>query len=289
MPTACSPSSTPPSPTRECGDTTALQLSSGLADHLAAFAQVRQNKPLPLLPPRSKHVFANKGIGGTSSGIFTACVEALVPPEADLVRTPWDCCWQADRRGRLGQAVRAGAAPWPPYCDASGSPSPALPRPPPGVPQAIVEFTYNEPDNEPFDSPPRRGFEELLRKLLKLKNGWASLAARSRCPSSRHAAPPCSPPPPVLASPAPPPPHPPPGRRSLPAQPGRHPAAPLLLVVHLRRRRGPRAVLPHGRGAAGAVLQLLRHAAGLCLDSWPGHTSRMRLCSCAVTGGHRGA
>ncbi|KAL4423591.1 hypothetical protein ABPG77_004631 [Micractinium sp. CCAP 211/92] len=72
--------------------------------------------------PHPKHVFANKGIGGTSSGIFTACVEALVPPEADL---------------------------------------------------AIVEFTYNEPDNEPFDSPPRRGFEELLRKLLKLKNGPA--------------------------------------------------------------------------------------------------------------------
>jgi hypothetical protein len=30
-------------------------------------------------------VFSNKGIGGTSSGIFTACAEQMVPPEADLV------------------------------------------------------------------------------------------------------------------------------------------------------------------------------------------------------------
>lgn len=41
-----------------------------------------------------------------------------------------------------------------------------------------------------------------------------------------------------------------------------HHAAPLCLVVHLWRRRGPRPVLPHGRGAAGRLLQLLRHAAG---------------------------
>ena len=33
----------------------------------------------------SEHVFSNKGIGGTSSGIFTACAEQMVPPEADLV------------------------------------------------------------------------------------------------------------------------------------------------------------------------------------------------------------
>ncbi|PSC76523.1 Beta-glucan synthesis-associated SKN1 [Micractinium conductrix] len=72
--------------------------------------------------PHSSHVFSNKGIGGTSSGIFTACAEAMVPPTADLV---------------------------------------------------VVEFTYNEPEDDPFDSPTRRGFEELLRKLLKLENGPA--------------------------------------------------------------------------------------------------------------------
>lgn len=33
---------------------------------------------LPL--PCRDHVFANKGIGGTSSGIFTACAEQMVPP-----------------------------------------------------------------------------------------------------------------------------------------------------------------------------------------------------------------
>jgi hypothetical protein len=37
----------------------------------------------------------------------------------------------------------------------------------------VIEFTYNEPEDEAYDSPSRRGFEELLRKLLKLKNGPA--------------------------------------------------------------------------------------------------------------------
>jgi hypothetical protein len=32
-----------------------------------------------------EHVFSNKGIGGTSSGVFTACAESIVPPTADLV------------------------------------------------------------------------------------------------------------------------------------------------------------------------------------------------------------
>ncbi|EFN59203.1 hypothetical protein CHLNCDRAFT_56786 [Chlorella variabilis] len=72
--------------------------------------------------PHAGHVFANKGIGGTSSGVFTACAEQMVPPSADLV---------------------------------------------------VVEFTYNEPEDDPFDSPARRGFEELLRKLLKLRGAPA--------------------------------------------------------------------------------------------------------------------
>lgn len=32
----------------------------------------------------------------------------------------------------------------------------------------VVEFTVNEDDNSPFDSPPRRRFEQMLRKLLGL-------------------------------------------------------------------------------------------------------------------------
>ena len=31
------------------------------------------------------HVFANKGIGGTSSAVFSACADQLVPADADLV------------------------------------------------------------------------------------------------------------------------------------------------------------------------------------------------------------
>lgn len=35
--------------------------------------------------PHPGHVLANKGIGGTSSGVFSACAEQLVDPQADLV------------------------------------------------------------------------------------------------------------------------------------------------------------------------------------------------------------
>ena len=45
--------------------------------------------------PCSGHVFANKGIGGTSSGIFTACAEQMVPPV---------------RAGRGGEGRSAGRA-----------------------------------------------------------------------------------------------------------------------------------------------------------------------------------
>ena len=48
-------------------------------------------------------------------------------------------------------------------------PCPTLPCPA----LQVIEFTYNEPEDEAYDSPSRRGFEELLRKLLKLKNGPA--------------------------------------------------------------------------------------------------------------------
>ena len=34
------------------------------------------------------HVLLNKGIGGTSSGIFAACAEQMVAPDADLVVRP---------------------------------------------------------------------------------------------------------------------------------------------------------------------------------------------------------
>ncbi|KAI7841869.1 hypothetical protein COHA_004398 [Chlorella ohadii] len=67
--------------------------------------------------PHSKHVLLNKGIGGTSSGIFAACAEQLVAPDADLV---------------------------------------------------FVEFTVNDRPDLPLTDPQRKGFEQLLRKLLRL-------------------------------------------------------------------------------------------------------------------------
>lgn len=69
------------------------------------------------MPPARDHLFSNKGIGGTSSGIFAACAEQMVLPDADLV---------------------------------------------------VIEFTYNEPHDKEYDSPQRRGFEQLLRKVLDL-------------------------------------------------------------------------------------------------------------------------
>ena len=38
-----------------------------------------------------------------------------------------------------------------------------------------MEFTYNEPGDVEFNSPPRKGFEQLLRKLLRLPGGPAVL------------------------------------------------------------------------------------------------------------------
>lgn len=67
--------------------------------------------------PHPGHVFANKGIGASGSGIFAACLERMLPWDTDLV---------------------------------------------------VVEFSVNEPANEPFVSGARRRFEQLLRKLLML-------------------------------------------------------------------------------------------------------------------------
>ncbi|KAI3436557.1 hypothetical protein D9Q98_005973 [Chlorella vulgaris] len=67
--------------------------------------------------PHSDHVLVNKGIGGTTSGIFSLCAEAMLPPDTDLV---------------------------------------------------VAEFTFNEPGEQPYTSPQRRAFEQLLRKLAQL-------------------------------------------------------------------------------------------------------------------------
>ncbi|KAL4443942.1 hypothetical protein ABPG75_011679, partial [Micractinium tetrahymenae] len=67
--------------------------------------------------PHRDHVFGNKGIGAAGSGIFAACLERMLPQDADLV---------------------------------------------------VVEFTVNEDDYAPFDSPSRRRFEQMLRKALLL-------------------------------------------------------------------------------------------------------------------------
>lgn len=67
--------------------------------------------------PHRDHVLVNKGIGGTSSGVYAACAEQMVGQDPDLI---------------------------------------------------VVEFTVNERPDEPYTSAHRRGYEQLLRKLLRL-------------------------------------------------------------------------------------------------------------------------
>ncbi|KAL4448549.1 hypothetical protein ABPG75_005768 [Micractinium tetrahymenae] len=67
--------------------------------------------------PHRDHAFQNKGMGASSSGIFAACTERMVPPDADLV---------------------------------------------------VLEFSLNDAEDAPFDSPWRAAYEQLARTLLAL-------------------------------------------------------------------------------------------------------------------------
>ncbi|KAL4422439.1 hypothetical protein ABPG75_008636 [Micractinium tetrahymenae] len=69
--------------------------------------------------PHPHHDFSAKGIGGTGSGIYSACVASMVPADVDIV---------------------------------------------------VAEFTVNEQRADSFNAPHRRGYEQLLRKLLKLRS-----------------------------------------------------------------------------------------------------------------------
>jgi lysophospholipase L1-like esterase len=67
--------------------------------------------------PHKGHVFINRGIGGTSSSIYSVCAEHMVHKDADLV---------------------------------------------------VLEFSANDKKDAPYTDPERRGYEQLVRKLLQL-------------------------------------------------------------------------------------------------------------------------
>lgn len=69
----------------------------------------------------------NKGIGGTSSGVFSACAEQMVAPDAALV---------------------------------------------------VIEFTVNDKADLRLADPQRRGYEQLVRKLLRLPGAPAVVQVR---------------------------------------------------------------------------------------------------------------
>lgn len=37
----------------------------------------------------------------------------------------------------------------------------------------VLEFTANDKKDAPYSDPERKGYEQLIRKLLKMKNRWA--------------------------------------------------------------------------------------------------------------------
>lgn len=67
--------------------------------------------------PHKKHKLINRGIGGTSSAIYSVCAEHMVHEDADLV---------------------------------------------------VLEFSANDKRDAPYSDPERKGYEQLIRKLLKL-------------------------------------------------------------------------------------------------------------------------
>lgn len=67
--------------------------------------------------PHKGHVFINRGIGGTSSSIYSVCAEHMVHKDADLI---------------------------------------------------VLEFSANDKKDAPYTDPERRGYEQLVRKLLQL-------------------------------------------------------------------------------------------------------------------------
>ncbi|KAL4421416.1 hypothetical protein ABPG75_010707 [Micractinium tetrahymenae] len=67
--------------------------------------------------PHSGHEFYNRGIGGTSSGVYAVCAEQMVHEDGDIV---------------------------------------------------ILEFTINDAKDAPYTDSGRRGYEQLIRKLMAL-------------------------------------------------------------------------------------------------------------------------
>ncbi|KAL4429381.1 hypothetical protein ABPG77_005155 [Micractinium sp. CCAP 211/92] len=115
--------------------------------------------------PHRDHVLENKGIGGTSSGVYAACAEQMVGEDPDLVIVEFTGkparrqALQGTLGGQLGAGPTAGRQRrWPPVGH------PALPL----KPLTLMLFAVNEKPNEPYTSAHRRGYEQLLRKLLRL-------------------------------------------------------------------------------------------------------------------------
>ena len=82
---------------RLCG---LLLLAPGICTHCSLLL-------LPQTPPRRDHVFLNKGVGATSSGIFAACIKQMVPAVSG--RAGASRQWAGRRGQAVGGQARAGS------------------------------------------------------------------------------------------------------------------------------------------------------------------------------------
>ncbi len=168
------------------------------------------------------HVFINRGIGGTSSSIYSVCAEHMVHQvgRSALLLTrmfalgshnAWIALWGArcgpDALPYANVAVNNPTATtciiaplWPSIlCTSSGRrpdcarfqrkrqekthlhlslPQRLLYTHSRATPQdadlIVLEFSANDKKDAPYTDPERRGYEQLVRKLLQLPGRWAS-------------------------------------------------------------------------------------------------------------------
>lgn len=110
----------------------------------------------------------NKAIGGTNAGTFGTCLERLVPQVG----------WATGTGGPGGSSVSRVPPPLHLHTRLPFTFTSTLLlhlRTAQDADLITVELTYNEHPSLPYSSPDRKGFEALLRKLLRLPGSPAVL------------------------------------------------------------------------------------------------------------------
>lgn len=132
-------------------------------------------------------MIVNRAIGATNSGLYATCFKQLVPQVRLAMHMPpplMPCriaavshsafditashAWRSLKcKGQ--QRLLCAMPPW----QHSWLCRTAAVQHPQETDLAVVEFTFNEFPSAPYPDPTRRGFEQLLRKLLRLPSSPA--------------------------------------------------------------------------------------------------------------------